>query len=404
MKIELDDVKLVRGAVGGSTEEVQKTILIWDLDFFFGDQKKYVPNTNVMKLSSYYKQLKYVVKLVKKEGDEKTPFDQCYLFKEDIKTPNPPINWLLCNEDKIKWAGEAVKWREDPDLFNSVVLSCRPDYLLYGLTETPEQRADVIRLFDNNGKLLKQIQNYENVYKAKRTIIADLTSMWNATTEDLVTALNSIKGKKNLSFENPVNIERIIKDKRVQDAFLQLKLNSRTQLSYDPVSWDLYNEVIDFCKRLVEEKPSFGIPTPVFIYSKNAFMHKDNTEAAQKDWEALVQAVLDTRKRGIHIKIMPPKYIQDTPYFFIFSCIAAWTNSAYWRRSWLEYISLIYGGKIGWEAQKYWNTPSKRHPVFRDLLRQTYQNQELLLGEFKGKNSTAQVPWELWKEVFKFNI
>ena len=45
-----------------------------------------------MKLSSYYKQLKYVVKLVKKEGDEKTPFDQCYLFKEDIKTPNPPIN------------------------------------------------------------------------------------------------------------------------------------------------------------------------------------------------------------------------------------------------------------------------------------------------------------------------
>ena len=405
-KIQLDDVELVSSAVGQTAAPKEsKSILIWDLDYFFSDDiKKYVPNANVMKLSSYYKQLGWTVKLVEKSGDEKLPCDICYVFKEKLETPNPPINWLLTNEKKMKWCGEAVKWREDPNIFSPVVLACRPDYLIYNIKETPEQRADVIRLFDNDGNLLKCVQDYRNVYKGKRTIIADPTTMWNASTDELVMALTAIKDKKNLSFENPINMERIIGDKKVQDAFLKLRLNRRTQLTYDPISWNRYDAVMEFCDRIMKECPAFGIPTPTFIYSQNSLMHMESTKTAQDDWYKLVNAVLDTREKGIHIKIIPPKYVQDTPYFFIFSCIAAWTNSKYWRSTWLEYITQLYGRKIGWDAERYWNTPSQWHPVFRDLLRQTYKNRKLLTSQFEGKKTSINVPWELWDQVFKFNI
>lgn len=98
-----------------------------------------------------------------------------------------------------------------------------------------------------------------------------------------MTALTAIRDKKNLSFENPVNMERIISDKKVQDAFLKLRLNKRTQLTYDPINWSRYDDVMVFCDRIMKECPAFGVPTPIFIYSQNSLLHMTDTQTALND-------------------------------------------------------------------------------------------------------------------------
>ena len=53
------------------------------------------------------------------------------------------------------------------------MLSCRPDYLLYPNHNTPEERAEHLRLFNNQAQPLQLIQDYTNSYKNKIVIETD---------------------------------------------------------------------------------------------------------------------------------------------------------------------------------------------------------------------------------------
>ena len=53
------------------------------------------------------------------------------------------------------------------------MLGCRPDYLLYPEYNTQLERAEHVRFFDNDGKLLEITQNYSNSFKKKKVILTD---------------------------------------------------------------------------------------------------------------------------------------------------------------------------------------------------------------------------------------
>lgn len=123
-----------------------------------------------MKISSYHKQLGDTINFVTTADDIRRQYDLYYIIKENRKTPNPPLDFFT--NSKVRWWGDAyrvrVKWR-----MSDAMLGCRPDYLLYPEYNTSLERAEHIRLFNSDGKLLTLTQDYRNTFKRKRTIVTD---------------------------------------------------------------------------------------------------------------------------------------------------------------------------------------------------------------------------------------
>ena len=54
-----------------------------------------------MRISSYHKQCGDTVNFVLKEDDIHRPYDLYYIIKENIKTPNPPVEFFI--NSKVRW-------------------------------------------------------------------------------------------------------------------------------------------------------------------------------------------------------------------------------------------------------------------------------------------------------------
>jgi len=109
-----------------------------------------------MKISSYHKQLGDEVNFVEKDDDIYRPHDIYYIIKENSKTPNPPYEFYL--NPKVKWWGNAVFSKVNWKMPNAM-LACRPDYLIYPEKNTQLERAEQIRLLDNQGRLMPLVQD-----------------------------------------------------------------------------------------------------------------------------------------------------------------------------------------------------------------------------------------------------
>ena len=53
------------------------------------------------------------------------------------------------------------------------MLACRPDYLLYPNPSNQFERADMVQLFNDQGKLLGLTQDYVHMFKNKKTLVID---------------------------------------------------------------------------------------------------------------------------------------------------------------------------------------------------------------------------------------
>lgn len=125
------------------------------MDYYFAKNKRNIVNTEAQKIASYHHQKGDKINFVQKELDITRPTDLFYLFKDNDKTPNPPLRFF--SDPKVRWCGKAITYRryQIPD----VVLACRPDYLLYPNAQTRNERAERVRLIGNNKKLLPKIQD-----------------------------------------------------------------------------------------------------------------------------------------------------------------------------------------------------------------------------------------------------
>lgn len=370
-------------------------VTIWDLDYYFATDKTNKINSDVQKLSSYYKQRGDQVNFVLNKYDINRPYDIYYIFKEKQETPNPPIDFFM--NGKIKWAGEAFKIRKNWKMTDAM-LACRPDYLLYPNRNTRIERAERIRLIGNNNNLLPLVQDWTNTFKDKYCIVED-ANLWYCPEEVVLQALDKIKDIKNVSFESPIWINKILKCPRIQEKVWELQLSNRSQITWTPVKLDKAEETLNWLVQFKEHFPNCPIK-PLRVYCVASKIK----EKASENFDTLKKIILLAKKNRILIEIISCKRKQD-PFFFLPELVEQWSRTNI-KMSWLEFLSAFYRvNKDRISGVTDWNKPSKWPPLFRDALRQTYQDKTFLLRRW-GQDSIleSEVPWELWNQEFKYGL
>ena len=376
-------------------------VTIWDLDYYYAEEKVNCFNPDVMKISSYHKQLGDTINFVVCQDDIRRPYDIYYIIKENNSTPNPPMDFFL--NSKIKWWGNAyrtrVKWK-----MSDAMLGCRPDYLLYPEYNTQLERAEHIRFFNNKAKLLPLYQDYHNSFKNKKLIITD-SNMWYADEKDIIAALKRLDGVKNLYFLHEIKIQKILDNEDLKNTFMNLCFTPGANLKWIKIKPSDFERCLQFLIELKKKHKSVGIGPLTIDYSEHPQEHWTNKQAALEDFNRIKEIIIAAKRNKIQVKIRLPSSIADTPYYYLFSIIGEWTWHRFAKSSWLEFITRKFSRLVGESAIFYWSNPKKWHDEFRDLLRQTYTDKTFLLLKW-GNSSVSEisVPFELWEKEFKYVI
>lgn len=377
-------------------------ISIWDLDYFFAKKRVNCFNPDIMKISSYHKQSGDIVNFILTEDDISRPYDIIYIVKEKDKTPHPPRHFFF--EKNVRWWGKSyrlrINWR-----MSDVMLACRPDYLLYPERETKLERAEFLRLFNNDGKPLGLLQDWTNNFKNKPVIVTD-PYMWCASKKDIIEALKKLQTMKKVSFLEPIWIQKLASDQDIKNEFLKLNLASGIKLHWTTIKKDEFNQIIEFLKEFKEtyfHKISIGGAT--FDYrDKNKPSHWESKEQAFKDFELIREIAQTAKEFKINIKIKMPETRLETPYFLLFEELANWSQYDF-QNTWLEYITYKWGKVAPSDYQKYWTNPKRWNEVFRELLLQTWNYSGFIRHKWGQQYiSENDIPWTIWENEFKLNF
>lgn len=372
-------------------------VTIWDLDWYYAENKTNKQNPDVMRISSYHKQLGDIVNFVTKEDDIRRPYDVYYIIKEDSKTPNPPLDFFMNN--KVKWWGNAfkvkVKWK-----MNAAMLGVRPDYLLYPEKDTTVERAEHVRFFDNTGEMLPMIQTWKNTFSNKMVVVDD-NSMWYASKNNIIKALKILQESKNIYFLKPISLKILLSDEEIKNEFLKLKFRPGCKFVWNLIHITSAAEAFNFIDSLRLQNKNVDFGTLLIDYRDKTKSHWEDKQNAINDFNNVVDLILTAKKRKIKIEVKMPDFRLETPYFQIFEELSYWTQH-HLKKSWLEYITIAHPWETNVAAFNYWNRPEKWNPVFRILLVQTYKNKELITLQWGNKSlNIKEIPWAVWKEQFK---
>lgn len=379
-------------------------VSIWDLDYYyFKGEKVNCFNPDVMKISSYHKQLGDIVNFITTEDDINRPYNLMYIIKEKEETPQPPIKFFMARN--IRWYGKCFKHRINWKM-NDAMLGCRPDYLLYPEKNTKQERAEHIRLFNNNGKPLKWVQDWTNTFRNKDIVVTD-TAMWFSSKEDLCKALDRLSELKKVSFLEPIWLQKIIYDKDIREKFLKLNLKKGAKIYWSIVNLKQIDDALDFIDELKNRRQITAKVNYLRLdYRDKTKSHWEDKEQAIKEFRAVQNIIVNAKKRKIKIEVRMPKSRFETPYFQLFEEIAIWTKESF-QISWLDYLTnKFFGRNRNYNSEiTIWNHPEKWNEVFRDLLRQTYKDKEFLTLCW-GENyiSENDIPWNIWEREFKYEI
>lgn len=370
-------------------------VTIWDLDYYYANKKVNCFNPDVMKISSYHKQLGDSINFVTKEYDIYRPYDLCYIIKEKDKTPNPPMSFFL--DKTVRWWGKAFKVRINWKM-SDAMLGCRPDYLLYPEQNTKLERAEHIRFFNDRGQPLQWVQEWRNTFQNKTIIVTD-TAFWFANKKDILKALEMLASLEKVSFFEPIFIQKIISDEEIKEAFLKLKFKRGTVFNWSAVRVKDIKKSISFIYEVSNKNPTTSTGMLIFDYMDKNKSHWDDKENAINDFKTIVDIFQIAVEKHVKIKIKMPINRFQTPYFELFENLSYWSECG--NFSWLEFITKKYPPKIFIAKEDYWNTPSVWHPVFRDLLLQTRMHKYFLLTRWNGsKVSENDIPWNKWEKEF----
>ena len=374
-------------------------VTIWDLDYYYSKEKVNCFNPDVMKISSFHKQSGDKVNFVLKEDDIYRPYDIYYIIKENKKTKNPPLEFFT--KPNVKWWGQAyrmrINWKMSP-----AMLACRPDYLLYPEKNTKLERAEQIRLLDDNGNFLPLVQDWTNTFTNKRAIVVD-KNLWTLPNKKLYQLLEKLKEVKNITFFEPIWLQKLAVDRKLLDLFLELKLTQGCNLQWCEVNMEDYDMAIEVLEEIRLQKPHISLGSLVVRFYPPD--HWDNKDNALIDFDRLKEIILDAKERKMKVEVKMINSRLDTPYFFLFENLAKWTKS-FIKLSWLEYISREYGRGLQSDRNvMFWARPGEWSEPFRDLLRQTWTDEEFLLKRWgKDKMAVNDIPWTIWKDAFKLGL
>lgn len=376
-------------------------VTIWDMDFFHAKNRGNITNPDVMKISSYHKQLGDQVNFVVKEDDLDRPYDLMYIIKESNKIANPPTHYYL--DKRVRWWGKSVRFKVNWKM-SDAMLGCRPDYLIYPQHER-KTYEEYLRLFNDNGKPLPIMQDWTTKVRKKRIVVTD-PYMWCASKKDILDALEKLQTMQKVTFSEPIWVQKVALDKDIKEAFLKLNLAPGVKLQWSRTTWHDFKPLMDFFK---EFKTVYSCKVKLghvlFDYRNfKAPSHWQSKEQAFKDFAVIREAVKIAKELRVPLTIHMPESRFETPYFMLFETIAHWSQH-FFMLSWLEYITSVYGFAKPGEWDIYWMNPRKWNEVFRDLLVQTWRHKEFLTH--RGGNdyvSENDIPWTIWEREFKFNI
>lgn len=383
-------------------------VAIWDMEWYYAQNKTNLINIDAMKISSYHKQIGDSVHLVATKFDVSRDWDLMYIIKEDWKTPAPPLSMIL-NNPKIKILGNGIKNKNKFKL-NNIFAACRPDYLLYpNMTKydsTAFEKSEYWRFLDNEGNLLPLIQDASRLENKNFVVVAD-KDLWAKDNQKIIIVLDKIKEmNKNVSFLEPIWIEKIISDKVIRDKFLELKFTHKNNISWTYLKYDSLQEFCKFYKKFKELHP-LVVFNPIKVKcGENLNEHWTNKDVALQDFYHLLEIIKETYKVNLKIEIDYPA-ATSTPYFPIFQNLSEFSKETR-GYCWLEFLSYKYHKQVrkNYESvYKLWISPERWNEEFRDLIRHTYEDREFCLLR-KGRTSFKEnkVPWDLWKSLFKYKI
>ena len=377
-----------------------KKVSIWDLDYYYANDRTNLFNPDAQRISSYHKQKGDSINFISAEEDVNRPCDIMYIIKEQTKTPNPPLKWLV--DPRVRWWGEAYKSKANWKMTDTI-WSCYPDYQLYPNKNTAIERGEQLKFFNNEGNLLHFKQSSENIYTNKKIIIAD-KYIWNANkNEDILIVLDQLKDVKNLYFLYPINLNRILGDERLKTAFLALHLSPGANLQWEEIKTDKAIDAINFAAQL-RQNPNCNakINTLIISYSKLPEAHWKSNEAARADFETLKRIIIYSKKKRVQIQIEGPAYSAETPYWHLMTLLDKWTHNQHkYKLSWLEFITSSFVGFMLPQQIEYWYHIERWNDNYRNIIRQTYQDREFLLTQWgDAKVNEVNIPWKLWDEEF----
>lgn len=205
------------------------TVLILDLDWMF--DKSELPNVNCTKLSSFHKQRGDSVYFVGSMSDLTLKYDKLYICGESDSTPT--VASKILNDKRTTLIGKKFELCGGKKL-GSVIMGCRPDYLLYDVSDKDGSyaKANFVTFYTDNGEKIQQRQDWKNTKKGvKRTIVTD-SVLWQQKPEEIEQCLDYLKNEKNIVFLTPVSLNFLVSNYSVQEKFLQLNFSKGTKFKW----------------------------------------------------------------------------------------------------------------------------------------------------------------------------
>ena len=306
-------------------------VVIVDLEWY--NKVSFSPNIMCMKLSSYYQQMGHLVTLAQDEYDLRLDFDEMYVIRKSIGGSLPPQ--IKIRDQRVHLMGPGFKFydrylAELPE----VVAACRPDYLLYPVKEENQiGNADVVQFY-SKGKRIELMQDYTNAYKKAKNVYVVDEDFWDKDADDIKACVEILQknGNKNVVFQKPISLKRIVFDPEVRQLFVTTNFmrNSLIIFNNDTDAKD-YRVVLDF---LLDFAKNHENHYPAVHFAPLTFDHNKYPERVIDEIERCIKMVVEGKKMGIRIYIDSPAR-KDTPFWYYFETIEYWCKY-YPKKSFVE--------------------------------------------------------------------
>lgn len=366
-------------------------VMIWDIDWYYAEDKTNLINVDAMKISSYHKQCGDIVHLVTSKFDVQRVWDKMYIIKENKTSPTPPLS-LMLNNPKVIMIGSG--W-SNPTMIGSVIASCRPDYLLYPNMQkkdnTPFERSEFWRFLDSNGKELPLIQDASRKEKKNFFVVAD-RNLWSVDEKIILQILRAARRSgKFVSFLEPISIEKLIYNQTLRQEFLKLKFKQKNNIRWTGFNIHTALDFIDFYNdfKTLHRNIVF-LPTVI-----------QEGEITEKNIQEYLPIIAKCMKAKLKINITCGNTTSQ-----LIRVVANFLSCGK-NISWLEYITYRYNKrtKTTEAAIKFWLTPSYWSSSFRFLLGETYKDTDFLLTRPDATTLDSRiVPTNVFIETFKYGI
>lgn len=308
-------------------------ISIWDLDWFY--KKSYIPNITCMRLSSYHKQKGDEINFIEEDFQQTLGFDIMYIVRESDTTTMPSRK--LLDDKRVILFGKGFKYYGAKEL-SSVIVSCRPDYNLYTITEQNQySNANFITFYANN-QLIKVRQDWHNTKQnRKKTIVTD-NNFWKQSDENIKYCLEVLKEEKNVAFLEPISLKKLLTNQEIQEKFLSLNFTSGTIFKWRNDFGSEYKDaetIVDFMINLRRRtKSNLG-----FIPFKSILLNHFTDELnLSLDLLRCFRITKLFKENKLQCLIVAPKNSWDTINYPVFKSLELWTKR-FLKLSYIEYIT-----------------------------------------------------------------